>query len=234
VEEIASRLTSILGLGLPPIALRFVEQPPAGAEVVTSGFPSSCSFWRAAESRTFYAPAVAHHGCVVGTMVMGFPVDAVHDQLGSVVATMADAGYLSSEEAASIPTVPKPSSGIVYGPLAGTTETPDVVLVWANAKQLMLLGEAAGSAAWTTDPTKVTGRPGCATLPRAMNSGGPAMSVGCIGMRTFTGVPDDLMLVAIPGSALSGYVDDLERLRTANDRMQDIYEGMLNSAGSAT
>lgn len=229
MQELANRLISVLGLDHPPVALRFVTETPAGFPPLTKAFPSACSLWREAESRTFYAAAESHHGCAVGTMVMGFPVGAVNDKLGTVMTAMAACGYLSPEEAAAIPTVRQPASGIVYGPLAEAGQLPDVVLMWINAKQAMLVGEAAGSAAWTSDATTVTGRPGCAVLPRAMNDGKPAMSVGCIGMRTFTGIPDHTMVVAVPGAALADFVGNVERLAASNDTMQEIYRAMLTS-----
>lgn len=234
MQEIASRLTRVLNLDLPPVALRFVQEKPADVQEVEDGFPSPCSLWRAAESRLFYAPAAKHHGCAVGTMVMGFPVEQVSEQLSVVVTAMAECGYLSPDEAASIPTVAKQAVGIVYGPLAELAEAPDAVLIWADAKQLMVLGEAAGSAAWTAEDTVVTGRPGCAVLPRAMNSGAPAMSVGCIGMRTFTRVPDNLMPVAIPGVVIGQFVGRLEQVRSANESMRGIYQGMLDDAVAAS
>lgn len=230
MEEFARRLTIALGLDLPPVALRFVSEAPADVSEVGRDLPSSCSYWREAENRTFYAALDRHLHCAIGAMVMGFPLPAeVAAQLGEVVNMMAECGYLSPEEAAAIPVMPKGHVGIVYGPLSQTPQTPDLVLLWASAKQAMLCGEAAGSAAWTSDPTTVTGRPGCAALPRAMSGGSPAMSVGCIGMRTFTEVPDDRILVAIPGVRLAAFVADVERLKAANDAMQQIYREMRAS-----
>ncbi|QFZ20170.1 DUF169 domain-containing protein [Saccharothrix syringae] len=226
MRELADRLTSVLDLTFPPVALRFTTTAPADVPPPARPLPSACAMWREAERRTFYAPAGDHHGCPVGTMVMGFPVDEVGDRLGEVVTAMAACGYLSPEEAAAIPSVGRASSGIVYGPLADAGDTPDVVLLWVNAKQAMLLTEADGTAAWTAPPATVSGRPGCTALPLALQGGRPATSLGCIGMRTFTGIPDHLMLVAVPGAALRGFTDDVERLAAANDSMLALYSAM--------
>jgi uncharacterized protein (DUF169 family) len=48
-------------------------------------------------------------------------------------------------------------------------------------------------------------------------------------MRTFTEIPDDRILVAIPGVRLAAFVADVERLKAANDAMQQIYRGMRAS-----
>jgi uncharacterized protein (DUF169 family) len=230
MEEFARRLMVALELDLPPVALRFVSEAPDDVPEVGRDLPSSCSYWREAENRTFYAALNRHLHCAIGAMVMGFPLPSeAAAQLSEVVSMMAECGYLSPEEAAAIPVVQKGHVGIVYGPLSQAPQIPDLVLLWASAKQAMLCGEAAGSAAWTSDPTTVTGRPGCAALPRAMNRESPAMSVGCIGMRTFTEIPDDRILVAIPGVSLAAFVSDVERLRAANDAMQQIYRGMRAS-----
>lgn len=229
MEELAERLVAVLGLAHPPVALRFVTEKPAGVRTLVASVPSACSLWRKAETGTFYASAQRHHGCPVGTFVMGFPVDEVNEQLGAVMETMVACGYFSADEAGAIPTVREPAAGIVYGPLAETDRVPDVVLMWVTAKQAMLLGEASGSASWTADPTTTTGRPGCAVLPRAMNSNEPAMSLGCIGMRTFTGIPDHLMAVAVPGPVLAGFVATVERLAASNDSMRRVYNSMLES-----
>ena len=227
MHELADRLTAVLDLEIPPVVLRFVTDEPAGVPSLTGTFPSACSLWREAESHTFYASAQSHHGCAVGTMVMGFPVDEVSDQLGAVMTAMAACDYLAPEEATLVPTVRKPAAGIVYGPLAEADGLPDVMLMWVNAKQAMLVGEAAGSAAWTSDATATSGRPGCAVLPRAMNGEEPAMSVGCIGMRTFTGISDHLMMVAVPGAVLADFVGSLEHLAASNGSMQEMYSTML-------
>lgn len=234
MQELAHRLTAVLQLDLPPVGLRFVSEAPAGVPEVGRDFPSSCSFWREAEHRTFYAPAQRHEHCAIGAMVMGFQLpEEVTKRLGEVVSTMAECGYLSPEEAASIPTIPEPHAGIVYGPLAEAIEPANIVLIWVTAKQAMLCGEAAGSAAWTAQPTTVTGRPACATLPRAMSSGAPAMSIGCMGMRTFTEIADDRILLAVPAAGLERFVAEVERIGAANDAMLQIYREMRDSHAAA-
>jgi uncharacterized protein (DUF169 family) len=74
MEEFACRLTVALELDLPPIALRFVAQAPDDVPEVGRDLPSSCSYWREAENRTFYASLDRHLHCAIGAMVMGFPL----------------------------------------------------------------------------------------------------------------------------------------------------------------
>lgn len=224
-RDLAQRLTAALGLDLPPVALAFVDAPPPGVERDAEVSPSACAFWRRAEGGVFYAPAEQHHNCAVGAMVMGFELPPeVEDELGGLVRTMCDQGYLSPEEAARIPSVDRTSSGIVYGPLEALPVEPDVVLLWVAPDRAMLVNESAAGGSWASSPARVGSRPACAALPLAMSEGRPALSFGCIGMRTFTGIGPDRMLAAVPGEGVAAFVASLERVTAANRTMQDFYE----------
>jgi uncharacterized protein (DUF169 family) len=227
----AARLTALLSLRNPPIALAFVDRPPKDIVQVSKPVPSACAFWRRAEQGTFYASADQHYNCPIGSMVMGFDLPAtVSEQLGGLVQSMCDARYLSMDEAAKIPNVGRNSVGIVYGPLCEFPLDPDLVLIWMNMAQAMLYSEATG-AAWTGAQMEITGRPGCAALPRALHSNQPGMSLGCAGMRTFTEIGDEMNLAVIPGSALAGFVDALERTVDSNATMRSYYSARKTAIG---
>lgn len=224
--ELANRITAALGLSTPPVALTFVDEAPDGISGPPQAAPSTCTFWREAERQTFYASAADHANCPVGAMVMGFALPAdVAKQLGELVTDMCDCHYLAADEPERIPAVPDQHAGIVYGPLAERTTQPDVALLWASPQQAMLCNEAMGTASWAANGPSVSGRPGCAALPVALAAGLPAISFGCAGMRTFTGVADDLMLIAIPGSALEKFAAALEETSAVNSRMLAFYRG---------
>ncbi|SRR6266545_2470763 len=223
----AGKISSGLALGTPPVALAFVAEPPAGVASTDRAVPSSCTFWRQAEQGVFYASAEQHFNCPVGAMVMGFQLpEALQEQLGGLVGKMCECGYLGAEEAASIPSVGRGSAGIVYGPLADFPMAPDVVLLWLTPAQAMLFSEAAGSASWSDSPATATatGRPACAALPLAMVNGRTSLSLGCMGMRTFTDVADDRLLAAIPAAEVDEFVGALERTMAANEEMRSFYQ----------
>src|SRR5579859_2797568 len=114
----AQRLSALLSLQHPPVALAFTDQPAEDIPVAAKAVPSSCTFWRQAEQGVFYAAAEQHFNCPVGSMVMGFELPPeVSEQLGGLVQSMCDANYLSMDEAAKIPSVGRGSAGVVYGPL---------------------------------------------------------------------------------------------------------------------
>ena len=72
--------------------------------------------------------------------------------------------------------------------------------------------------------TPALGRPGCAVLPMALNSGSSALSFGCKGNRTFTGLPEEELYLAIPGTKWDGMVDVLRTIANANATMEAHYK----------
>jgi uncharacterized protein (DUF169 family) len=207
--------------------MTMVDAPPEGVSDAERAVPSSCTFWREAEKGVFYATAAQHFNCPVGAHVMGFDMPTeVQEQLGGLVQSMCDAQYLDMAEVAKIPAMSKKGTGVVYGPLADVPVDPDVVLMWLTPAQAMIYNEATGNASWTASaPGTVSGRPGCTALPLAMATEEPKMALGCIGMRTFTGIANDRLLAAVPGDKVAELTAELEKTVTANAGMQSFYEG---------
>ena len=232
-QNLAGDISSTFGLEMRPVALAFVDQAPDGIEQTTAPSPSACGFWRRAEDGVFFAAAPQHYNCAVGSMVMGFDLPAnVATELGGLVETMGSWSYLEADEAANIPTVQRPSAGIVYGPLEEFPLDPAVVLMWLTPRQAMLFNEAIGAANWATPVGRVVGRPACAAIPLALRDSRPTQSFGCAGMRTFTGMPDDKMLGVVPGEQLREFVDGLGVIAGANARMQDFYDERKAAVGA--
>jgi uncharacterized protein (DUF169 family) len=230
-RELATTIIAALDLDPPPVALAFVDQPPAGVDTTRSEVPSSCSFWRRAEQGVFYAPAEAHFNCPVGAMVMGFELpQPVANDLQQLVASMCDCGYITSDEPAHIPAIQSRPKGIVYGPLSVFPLSADAVVCWLSPMQAMIWNEAGGGARWDRDVSvPVTARPACAALPAGINQNRPVLSFGCMGMRTFTEVTGDRMLATVPGALLTEFAAKLQAMRATNDAMQSFYEGRLSS-----
>lgn len=226
-SQVAEILTARLNLATPPVALAFVEAAPPGMEIFVRQVPSACTLWREAESRVFFAPPEAHFNCPIGAMTMGFEMPPeVQEQLSGFVEKMCGCNYVSADEPAKIPSVTKKKAGIVYGPLEIFPIPADLVLLWLSPRQAMFYGEAIGSCRWTEEvPTGVFGRPACAALPVVMERSDAASSFGCMGMRTFTEISDDLMFVALPGNRLTEFVSSLDATVAANEEMRQFYEG---------
>jgi uncharacterized protein (DUF169 family) len=218
-QQLASLLSKHLKLDRPPVALAFVEQPPAGLAGSSGAAPSACTFWRRAESELFYAPAAEHYECPIGAMTMGFELPAEEaPKAQQLVGTMVELGYFAEEEVAHLPGVGKAHQGIVYGPLERFPLAPDAVVVQVTPFQAMLLAEASGGAALRESPgLAAMGRPACAVVARSVNEAIATMSLGCIGARTYVELPDDRALLVLPGEALEGTAERLPGLARANE-----------------
>jgi uncharacterized protein (DUF169 family) len=230
VGALAGSLRSTLGLPLPPVAIAFVTQPPEGIPAFAGQVPSACALWRHAEERLFFAPAETHYNCLIGAMTMGFPMsEAQSAQLTELVGQICAIGYVESDEPARIPSVDMEKSGIVYGPLASFPMEPDVVLVWVSAASAMRLAEATGTSRWTAEQRGAStfGRPSCGAIPAAIRQSMPAFSLGCTGMRVFTGIDESLQLTVLPRAVLAGLCERLEAVATVNAQMAEYYAAQL-------
>ena len=225
--ELAELLIDTLKLETPPIAVRFVAEPPPGVRPFEGEVPSACTFWRRAEQGTFYADAAAHFNCLVGVHTMGFDLPPEKGQeLMGLIGQMHANEYFDPGEVPHVPTVPGTKSGILYGPLAEAQEQPDVVLVWLAPYQAMLLQEATGGSHWTEQPGVPTfGRPSCAAIPVAIAQAKATQSLGCMGMRVFTDISRDKLLGVLPKSLLGKLPEELDRVARANDKMTQHYRG---------
>ena len=223
-------LADLLQLSSPPIAISFVDAAPAGVPRVSASEPAGCGYWRrAAAGEVFYTVPDDHKGCPIGAHTHHVPVsDAEREQLMGMVQTMVGLQYLKMEEVPQIPTRQSPLRIAVYGPLGKSPVRPDVVLVRGNARQLMLLAEAA-QLAGVSGAGATMGRPTCAVLPEAINSDRTAASFGCVGNRVYTGASDTDAYYAIPGPQLEVVQTHLATIVKANEAL-----GQFHAARAAS
>ena len=180
-----------LGLTKKPIAIGFFDdEPPAGVEQWAGGaVPAGCAFWREAwEGRTFYTVTADHCNCAVGAYTHKIPQPPERETaLNDTIGFMISSGYLQMSEVPMIPVLPKTPRYIAYGPADEGRFRADVVVVVANPAAMMLIYEAALRAGVGNLATPALGRPACAVLPMAINTGATAMSfLDARGNRTFT------------------------------------------------
>jgi uncharacterized protein (DUF169 family) len=218
-------IQDLLGLRRPPVAVTFRATAPPGVPRIDSAGPSSCAYWKlAAEGRAFYTEASDHYNCPIGAHTHGIDSPPeVQKELHGVVETMLSLGYLRAEEVAGIPRREGAFGVAVYAPLPQAEGEPDVVIVAGNARQVMLLAEAAESGG-------LMGRPTCAALPQAMNTGRGVASLGCIGNRVYTGLSDGELYFALPGSQVKAVTEKLTTIVRANRELEKYHTNKL--AGS--
>jgi uncharacterized protein (DUF169 family) len=128
---------------------------------------------------------------------------------------MCDLDYVRPEEVAAIPVIKREVNYVVYGPLAQFPLFPEVVLLFAHARQGLILSEAVTRVDKGTPPAM--GRPACAVVPQALNHGNATMSLGCCGARAYIdALTDDMAMWALPGGKLERYYTEIAVLARAN------------------
>jgi uncharacterized protein (DUF169 family) len=228
------QLQALLDLQWPPIAIAFHASPPADLRRVETAGPSGCTYWKlAAEGQVFYTEAADHYNCPIGSFTHGIDLPPAQSQeLEGLIGTMISLDYIRQEEIPSIPRRDTPLQVAIYAPLSEARFGVDVILVRGNAKQMMLIAEAA-SAARLSGGGALMGRPTCAMIPAAMQGGHVTTSLGCIGNRVYTGLRDDEFYAAIPGPALAPLVDKLASIVTANRELERFHRARLSSNSPA-
>ena len=228
------RLQALLGLQWPPIAVAFQANPPPDLQRVGTAGPSGCTYWKlAAEGKSFYTEAADHYNCPIGSFTHGIDLPPVQAQeLEGLVGTMIGLEYIRREEIPTIPRRDAPFRVAIYAPLSEAPCDVDVVLVRGNAKQMMLIAEAAGAAGLGSDGA-LMGRPTCAMIPAAMQGGDVTTSLGCIGNRVYTGLGDDEFYAAIPGSKLAALVDKLATIVAANRELERFHRTRMSGNSQA-
>ncbi len=220
-------LTELLHLTSPPVAITFVDEAPSGVPHVSAVEPAGCGYWRrAAAGEVFFTIADDHKRCPIGAHTHNVTLSPAEQQeLMGLVQTMVGLSYLKMEDVPQIPTRRTPLQVAVYAPLARAPVPPDVVLVRGNARQLMLLAEAA-QAAGVAGAGPAMGRPTCAVLPEAINSERTAASLGCAGNRVYTGADETEAYFAIPGPHLGAVEEKLAVIVRANRELEKFHRGL--------
>ncbi len=222
----ASDPLELLDLRARPVAIAFLDAPPAGlAPWRGAAKPAGCAFWLdAQQGASFYTVASDHFNCAIGayTHAIDLPPDRA-SELEGTIRLMVEGEYLEMAEVPGIPRLDHGPAVVAYAPVDDGAFAPDVVLITATPTQAMLIYEAALRAGAGTVLTNLMGRPSCAVLPFAISSASAAVSLGCTGNRTFTGLQDDELYVAIPGAKWEDFKVCLAEIVAANEHMSRYY-----------
>ncbi len=208
-------LASTLHLSVPPVAITFSSEAPAGvdafakpmSEAASDGrkgrVPAGCVFWIEAAKSTFSTVPEDHGNCSVGRYTHGLASFA--DIAGNDdVSTLLESGWVDEAAVSAIPAISERFESITYGPLPTTSVAPDVVLLRVNGRQMMVLSDAVPA-------LRIEGKPQCHVVAIAKDKDDVAASVGCALSRARTGMSPDEMTVAIPAGRLSEVVDAVRR-----------------------
>ncbi|MCI0408211.1 MAG: DUF169 domain-containing protein [Acidobacteria bacterium] len=216
----------LLFLSLPPVAIAFRSTAPPGVPHVEAVGPAGCSYWKlAAEGKVFYTEAADYYNCPIGAYTHGVDLPAgTAAELQGLVETMVGLEYLRREEVPNIPRRTAPFGVALYGPFPAAPFDPDVVLVRGQAKQVMLIAEAAHMAGIGSEVAARV-RPTCAVLPETMQKAQASISLGCIGNRVYTELGDDELYIALPGQKAFDVLSKLSTIIRANRELEQFHRG---------
>lgn len=173
-------LQEMLGLALPPVGVTFSPTPPEGLDRVPASAAAGCAYWKqAAGGRAFYTEPADHFNCPVGAHTHGLdmPPEAAAG-LQELIGTMVSLQYLDPAEIPSIPRIDGGFGAAVYAPVETGSGEPDVVLIRGDARQIMLVAEAASAAGMAAaSGSGPLGRPACSVIPEVMRTGRCATSL---------------------------------------------------------
>jgi uncharacterized protein (DUF169 family) len=221
----ASKFEELLGLERNAVAITFLDAPPVGIPHVKTPGPAGCAYWKlASDGEVFYTTAEDHLNCTIGAHTHGVSMPPEKSaELESTIGQMIGLNYLRGEEVAQIPHRKDPFHVAVYAPLSQSPCEPDVVVIRGNAKNIMLLTEAA-MAAGIGPQGGIMVRPTCAFLPDTLQSGHVTPSFGCIGNRVYTALTDTEFYFAVPGSKVAELTAELEKIVSANQALEAFHQ----------
>ncbi len=166
-SKAAARLTEALALRQAPVAITFADTLPAGVNEQAPRVAAGCRFWQDAADSTFATTALDHSLCAIGIYTHNLqpPSAQAETDLADAIKVFADLGYVRPEDLASIPVLKSRFKYVIYSPLANATLAPDVVLLFVNASQTLILSEATQQAEGQNAPAM--GRPACAVFRKS-------------------------------------------------------------------
>jgi len=221
---IAATLTTSLQLAQTPVAVCFTDTVPDGVRRWEGRAPAGCRFWQEAATGVFATAAADHDLCGIGTYTHNLEATPAHEkERGAALKVFADLGYVREQDLPLIPVLARRARHIVYGPLAEVPLPPDVVLLMVRADQSLILSEASQQLEGGLPPAM--GRPACAVVPQAINTGRTALSLGCCGARAYLDVlTPDVALYAVPGKRLAAFTERVEALARANSVLTTFHQ----------
>lgn len=131
----------------------------------------------------------------------------------------------AKKQLAVYPRIP-PGEALVLAPLASEKFDPDVILIYGNPAQLMMLMCALQHKDYERFQFFFIGEGACADgLAQCYVSGKPALAIPCYGERRYGGVVDDEIVLALPPKMMGKAVDGLHSLWDGGQRYPIMYIG---------
>jgi uncharacterized protein (DUF169 family) len=133
----------------------------------------------------------------------------------------------ASKQMAVYPLIP-PGEAIVFAPLGSVKFAPDVILIYGNPAQMMLLMNGLQFKDYERFQFFFIGEGACAdSLAQCYTTGKPALAIPCMGERAFGTVTEDEMVMALPSGTMAKAVEGLQALRKRGVGYPIMYLGPL-------
>ena len=222
--QFAVRLSAALNLSQPPVAICFSDTVPEGMKAHNGHVAAGCRFWQDAAETAFATSASDHSSCAIGIHTHNLQSSpAQQADLMDALKVFGELTYVREEDIAAIPVLKSQPKCVLYAPLANAPKSPDVVVLFVNGSQSLILSEATQQVENQNAPAM--GRPACAAIPQVANTGRAAMSLGCCGARAYLDVlTDDVAIFVIPGEKLAAYTERIEALAKANTVLSKFHQ----------
>jgi hypothetical protein len=194
--------------------------------------PAGCRFWQDAASAAFATSAADHGLCAIGVYTHNLqPSPAQQIDLMDALKVFGELSYVREEDIATIPVLQSQPGYVLYSPLADSPMPPDVVVLFVDAKQTLILSEATQQMENQNPPAM--GRPACAAIAQVVNTGRAALSLGCCGARAYLDVlTDGVAIFAVPGAKLEAYIQRIEALSNANSVLSKFHQIRRSDIGA--
>jgi uncharacterized protein (DUF169 family) len=199
--ELAERLTELLMLTHPPVAVSFHKDTPSTDAEPVVVQAAGCCYWEPAQKGRLATQPSDHANCSVGSYTHGL-IDLEAAAAGDDTAALLSSGWVGESDLANAPHLPFRPGMIDYEPLVAANQ-PDVVLMRLSPYALMTLQGACPQIRLVTKPQ-------CQIVPLAY-AGEMVVSPGCAVSRARTDLPAGELTCAFHASALPGIVGRLER-----------------------
>jgi uncharacterized protein (DUF169 family) len=221
--KLAESLTTSLKLNQPPVAVCFADEVPASVPTHTGRVPAGCRFWEDGAKGAFATSSADHALCAIGVYTHNLePAGVQQGDLVDALKVFGELQYVTAQDLSLIPVLRSRPAHVIYAPLAETPLEPDVVLLFVDGRQALILSEATQQVENQIPPAM--GRPACAIIPQVMNTGRAALSLGCCGARAYLDVlTDDVALFALPGAKLAAYAQRIATLALANAVLSEFH-----------
>jgi uncharacterized protein (DUF169 family) len=204
--ELADRLTDLLMLAHPPVAVSFRKGTPSADAEAVAMQPAGCCYWAPAQKGRLSTQPSDHANCSVGSYTHGL-IDLEAAAAGDDTAALLRSGWVEESDLANAPHLPFRPGTICYEPLVEANQI-DVVLLHLSPRALMTLQGACPQIRLVTKPQ-------CQIIPLAY-AGEMVVSPGCAVSRARTNLPAGELTCAFHGRALPEIVGRLERSAAAD------------------